>query len=413
MNTKLVTVIIPTHNYGHLISEAIDSVLNQTYQNIELIVVDDGSTDNTSEIIKKYPNIEYIYQKHIGKKTPSRASNTGIKQSHGEYIICLGADDKLVPTYVEECVKEIERDSKIGFVWTGCLEFGLSNTTRMPRAYHHRFSVLRNPQGQLGAMLVRKEAYDEVGGYDTSLDCTVDWDMAIRLSLAGWKGKSISKVLSLCRIHKTNIQNVELRKNRLRQLERKYWMMKPYTTASRIFDIAVLALKSPESFLVRLWNKGVTKIFKVQRLKEPPTNYQHRWVNEKSVIQKITGDRILDCGCGVGRWGYLLKNKKSVVGFDLSKEALKKAKEHESVVMASATALPFPPKVFDASLAAEVVEHLSKEDGCKFLRELKKVTKKRVIVTTPKNFEPIYYGANHPQTHRSLWTRKEINDCLR
>lgn len=412
MNPKLVTVIIPTHNYGHLISEAIESVLNQTYQDIELIIVDDGSTDNTPEVAKKYPNVKYIYQKHIGKKTPSRASNTGIKQSRGEYIVCLGADDKLAPTYIEECVKEITKDDKIGFVWTGCLEFGLSDTVRMPRTYHHRFSVLRNPEGQLGAMLVRKEAYDQVGGYDTSLDCTVDWDMVIRLSLAGWKGKSIMKPIHLCRIHKTNIQNIELRKKQLKQLEHKYWMMRPYTTASRIFDITVLALRSPKTFLIRLWNKVMTKFFKMQQLREPPTNYQHCWVNEKSVIRKINGERTLDCGCGVGRWGYLLKKKTSVVGVDLLKEALKKAKEHETVINASVTALPFQPKVFDVGLAAEVIEHLSKEDGCKFLRELSRVTRKRMIITTPKNFEPIYYGEDHPQTHRSLWSRNEINDCL-
>ena len=121
--SKLVTVIIPTHNYGHLISEAIESVVRQTYTNIELTVVDDGSTDNTTEIVKLYPTAQYFYQDNIGKKTPARAHNTGIKLSHGEYIICLGADDKLLPTYIEECVQAIEKDPKNGFVWTGTIEF--------------------------------------------------------------------------------------------------------------------------------------------------------------------------------------------------------------------------------------------------------------------------------------------------
>lgn len=252
---KLVTVIIPTHNYGHLIRKAIESVLNQTYFNIELIVIDDGSTDNTAEVVKLYPTVRYVYQNHVGKKTPSRAMNTGIKLSHGKYIVCLGADDKLMPTYIQECVEKIEKDSKIGFVWTGSLEFGSSNKIRIPRTPHHRFSVLRNPQGQLGAMLVRKEAYDKVGGYDTALDCTVDWDMAIRLSLSGWKGRSIPKAIHLCRIHESNIQNIALRKKRLSQLERKYWAMKPYTTASRMFDAVVLAFRSPNKFVTRVRRK--------------------------------------------------------------------------------------------------------------------------------------------------------------
>ncbi|TRO52163.1 glycosyltransferase family 2 protein [Candidatus Bathyarchaeota archaeon] len=168
-----------------LISEAIESVLEQTYTNIELTVVDDGSTDNTAEVVKQYPTARYVYQAHLGKKTPARARNTGIKLSHGEYIIFLDADDKLLPTYIEECVQAIEKDAKNGFVWTGTIEFGTSNIVRIPRTPHHRYSLLRNPRGQLGAMLVRKRAYDNVGLYDEKLDSLEDWDMAIRLSLNG------------------------------------------------------------------------------------------------------------------------------------------------------------------------------------------------------------------------------------
>ena len=408
---KLVTVIIPTHNYGHLIGEAIESVLNQTYQNLEIMVVDDGSTDNTAEVVKLYPTVRYVYQTHVGKKTPARAHNTGIKLSHGEYIICLGADDKLLPTYIEECAQQIEKDAKNGFVWTGTIEFGASNHVRTPRTPHHRFSLLRHPHGQLGAMLVRKKAYDEVGLYDENLDCLEDWDMAIRLSLKGWKGKSVRKTLHLCRVHERNTKNIEERKIYGHQLERKYRLMKPYIVASRLFDITVLAFSSPRTFLHRIWNKGLTRLFHVQKIQEPPTNFQHTWVNEKTILRKVDGLTILDCGCGVGRWGYLLRSK-NVIGVDVSKSYLRQAKSYEQVILASAWALPFRSAIFDAVLATELIEHLSKVKGYIFLRELKRVGKKRIVLTTPRNFEQINFGNEHPETHKSLWTRKEILTAL-
>jgi len=262
---KLVTVIIPTHNYGHLISEAVESVLEQTYTNIELAVVDDGSTDNTAEVVKQYPTARYVYQARLGKKTPARARNTGINLSHGEYIIFLDADDKLLPTYIEECVQAIEKDAKNGFVWTGTIEFGASNLVRIARTPHHRYSLLRNPRGQLGAMLVRKKAYDNVGLYDEKLDCLEDWDMAIRLSLNGWKGKSIQKPLHLYRMHELNVRNIEKRKVCQYQLERKYPLMKTYMVTCRLFDDISLAFSSPRTFLYKIRNKVLTRLFHIQK----------------------------------------------------------------------------------------------------------------------------------------------------
>ncbi|TAJ43693.1 glycosyltransferase family 2 protein [Methanofollis fontis] len=98
-----VSVIIPTYNRGNRITNAIDSVLNQTYRNIELIIVDDGSTDNTEDIVSMYINkderVKYI--KHEYNKGGSSARNTGIKHSYGQYVCFLDSDDKWLPSKLE------------------------------------------------------------------------------------------------------------------------------------------------------------------------------------------------------------------------------------------------------------------------------------------------------------------------
>lgn len=95
-----VSVIIPTYNYGRFLGEAIQSVLDQTFTDFELIVVDDGSTDNTKEVVSSFKDsrIKYIFQENCGV---SAAQNTGIRASTGEYIAILGSDDKWFPENLE------------------------------------------------------------------------------------------------------------------------------------------------------------------------------------------------------------------------------------------------------------------------------------------------------------------------
>jgi len=289
MVTPLVSIIIPTRNYAPYIAECIMSVLNQTYKNLEIIVVDDGSTDDTIEIIKKFPQIKYFYQQHRGHETPARAMNKGITNSNGDFIVCLGADDKLNPRYIERCLKEILINNKIGFVWTGTREFGESDEIRLPRKFSHNFRFYRNPGGQLGAMIVRKRVYSEVGLYDESLHGLEDWDLVIRAATRGWKGKAIPEVLHYARVHRKRVTSQIKQYNVVRELEAKYPLMKPYVTLCRIFNIILLFFKKPKVFLVRLWNKMISEFFSYNKIPEPLDNSQHPWVNEKKVLRKIVG----------------------------------------------------------------------------------------------------------------------------
>ncbi|MCX8150048.1 MAG: glycosyltransferase [Candidatus Bathyarchaeota archaeon] len=417
----LVSVIIPTHNYGHLINETIESVLNQTYDNIEIIVVDDGSKDNTHNVVAAYPKVRYIYQEHEGNHTPARAMNKGISVSRGEYIVCLGADDKLTASYIEKCVRKMQQSSRTGIVYTGTQEFGCSSEMRFPRKPRHKYSVLRHPHGQLGAMMVRREVYlpvsqknqlkkaKTVGLYDEDLHGLEDWDFVIRASLAGWKIESIPELLHQTRVHRGGRVTYHANEGEIYQ---KHPFIKGYIFVSRLFDIITLFFTKPKVFLNRLWNKGVCRIFCVQKIVEPPEKHQHVWINENSILKKVNGLRVLDCGCGTGRWGYLLKKKgKDVVGVDIYRPYISQAKRHETVVLASIVFLPFKSASFDVGLAVELIEHLPKEQGIVFLHELRRVSK-RVVLTTPKNFEPIYFGEDHPETHRSVWEASEILKAL-
>src|SRR5688572_25050384 len=96
--SSLVSVIIPCYNHGHYLPVAIESVLQQTHSIVEIIVVDDGSTDNTKQVAQRYAQVKYIWQKNQGL---SASRNTGIKNCSGDRIIFLDADDWLYPDAIE------------------------------------------------------------------------------------------------------------------------------------------------------------------------------------------------------------------------------------------------------------------------------------------------------------------------
>jgi len=114
----LVSVIIPTYNRASILGKAIESVLNQTYTNIQLIVVDDGSNDDTATFIKNYPQVEYILQEHNGQ---GKARNNGLKHAKGTYIASLDSDDTWSPVFLENCVSKLEQEH-LDFVFSNWLQ---------------------------------------------------------------------------------------------------------------------------------------------------------------------------------------------------------------------------------------------------------------------------------------------------
>lgn len=183
-----VSVVIPTHNRADLLERAIMSVINQTYPILEINVVSDGSEDNTDEIMKKlkkkYNNINY-FSYHPGKGG-NYARNYGIKNSKGQYIAFLDDDDEWHNNKIEEQIKIIKSNDKIGLVCTGInrvfVEQGTSNEYLPPAPYDCKKEILmKNCIGSTTTVIVKKKLFDKAGYFDEELPALQDYDMWIRL----------------------------------------------------------------------------------------------------------------------------------------------------------------------------------------------------------------------------------------
>lgn len=180
-----VSVVIATYNRAHFIRAAIDSVLAQTFSDYEIVVVDDGSTDTTQEVVKSYGNkVRYYYQRNQGKAT---AQNYAVAQAKGEYIALLDDDDVWFPNKLEIQMKVLEQDPDLGFV---CSESQLTDEKgqlirhwQKKQTSKETFESLYEENFiQHSTVVVRKRFLDMVGGLDTALKTTEDYDLWLRLA---------------------------------------------------------------------------------------------------------------------------------------------------------------------------------------------------------------------------------------
>jgi len=181
-----VSVIIPTYNRAHLVGRAIRSVLNQTYQDFEIIVVDDGSTDNTEEVVKSFndPRIRYI--RHEKNRGGSAARNTGIRAARGEYIAFLDSDDEWLPTKLEKQIELLETAPAIGAVYSGyvVIQEGRPLELYRPKRAGNLYPdlLIYNFTGPCSTYVIRRECLKAVGYFDVNLPSHQDYDLWIRIS---------------------------------------------------------------------------------------------------------------------------------------------------------------------------------------------------------------------------------------
>ncbi|MEK7188133.1 MAG: glycosyltransferase family A protein [Patescibacteria group bacterium] len=199
-----ISIIIPCFNYGRYLPEAIQSVLEQTYQDFEIIVVDDGSTDlETKRIIAgiSHPKIRVITQENKGLPA---TRNTGIREARGEYIVPLDADDKLAPTYLEKCMWMMERNPSLDFVYTAAQTFGDYEYLWFEE-YDAKELLKRN--FITATALYRKKDWEKVGGYDESFVAYEDWDFWLRFLKNDIFGALLPEPLFLYRKHRPSMLN--------------------------------------------------------------------------------------------------------------------------------------------------------------------------------------------------------------
>jgi glycosyltransferase involved in cell wall biosynthesis len=197
----LISIIIPVYNGDRYLAEAIDSILAQNHQSIELIVVDDGSTDRTASIAQSYLNVRYIFQKNQGNAI---AKNTGILAAQGEFIAFLDADDLWRSNKLSEQVNHLINYPDLDYVLCQMQTFlgvGINwpNWVKTDQINSDVSAYLPS------ALMVRKRVFEKIGNFNPAYQWSNDADWFFRAHDAGIPNFVIPQVLLYRRIHDTNL----------------------------------------------------------------------------------------------------------------------------------------------------------------------------------------------------------------
>jgi glycosyltransferase involved in cell wall biosynthesis len=212
LKKPLVSVVIPTYNSALFLPQSIESVLQQTYGNFEVIVIDDGSTDNTEEVLSGYKGaIRYMKKKNGG---PSAARNLGIAEAKGEFIAFQDSDDLWLPEKLQLQMEYLTNHPEIAVLYTDLIQFnqqGLVSASleerygTLPSGYIFE-ELLVNHAVTLSTVIVRRSCIDEVGVFDESLIGAEDYNFYLRLARK-FQFAFINQALVHKRLHTNNLSD--------------------------------------------------------------------------------------------------------------------------------------------------------------------------------------------------------------
>jgi glycosyltransferase involved in cell wall biosynthesis len=199
----LVSIIIPAYNAAHFLDDSLGSCLAQTHKDLEIIVVNDGSNDDTPAVLARYPQVRHIYQPNGGL---AAARNTGIQHAQGEFIQFLDADDVLLPTKIARCLEVFAADPTLGLVYT---DFEIRNAdlsapvpeAEKPPIYMREENLLEQLVNTTSTLfrvpcpLIRTEHVRAVGGFIKGMQGVEDWNFWIRLAAMGVRFYCLDEVL--------------------------------------------------------------------------------------------------------------------------------------------------------------------------------------------------------------------------
>jgi glycosyltransferase involved in cell wall biosynthesis len=181
----LVSVIIPCYKQAHFLGEAIESVLAQTHPHHEVIVIDDGSPDDTKEVVARYPSVRYAYQSNGGL---SAARNAGLRKSRGKFVVFLDADDRLLPHALRSCLDSFRDRPECAMVSGHYRLMRVDGTPgedfeQTPLEADPYLTLLdRNYIGMNATVMHRRATIEAVGGFDTSLVSCEDYELYLRIA---------------------------------------------------------------------------------------------------------------------------------------------------------------------------------------------------------------------------------------
>ena len=194
MERPLISVVIPVYNGGRFIAAAVESVLAQDYQPLELIVIDDGSTDQTRAIVNKFARARLLSQSHQGA---GAARNAGVRESKGEFIAFLDADDLWTDTKLSRQMEAFLKNAELETVFAHVVEFF---DVELKRGEESRAIPGPIP----GTMLIKRAAFARIGFFDSAADALEGADWYLRALEKSLRAEMLSDVLYRRRIHENN-----------------------------------------------------------------------------------------------------------------------------------------------------------------------------------------------------------------
>jgi len=201
MDRPLISVIVPVYNGELYLSFAIRSILGQDYDPLEVIVVDDGSTDNSSNIARSFKEVRYVHQSNQGV---AMARNIGIAAARGEFIAFLDADDLWASNKLTAQVEYLLKNPQLGYVLAKMHNF-LEPGINWPSWQGEKFSEEDEYSYSVSALAARKSVFDEIGTFDPRFRIGSDTDWLIRAKEAGIRMAILPDVLVERRIHDSNL----------------------------------------------------------------------------------------------------------------------------------------------------------------------------------------------------------------